>query len=84
MNRHRIDDRTLTVEPLTQELRAYGLRGRPIPSGTPARHAVVQRSGQGRVLSIRGISIEAADAVMTARVCASNDEGRYVRSESRS
>jgi len=63
MNGHYFDDRTLTVEALTPELRE---RGR-IPRGTPAKFAVVQRDGRGVLLSVLKSAIEESEAVSLAR-----------------
>lgn len=75
MNSRYLDDRTLTVEELTPELRELGR----VPNGSPARYAAVQRNGRGEVLQVmKPVAIEREEAAHVARICAANNEGRLM------
>lgn len=71
--RWRTDDRALSVEALTPELRE---RGR-VPNGTPARFAVVQRNGRGELMAVKKLVIAEEEGRIWCRVFAALDEGRY-------
>lgn len=71
------DDGTLTVEPLTAELIAFGR----IPHDTTARYAVVKRGSDKRLLVVRKIASDEGVAHSFALVYEAMGEGRYERTE---